>query len=131
MGKRSVLIVDDEEGIRNMLAIALDAAGFHVETATDGADASTVLERSRFDVIVADMLMPERDGLELLAEVKKKHKGTAFVAISGGGQVAGKFYLEMAKRLGASEILAKPFNHIELLRVIDDAMGHPVGATES
>lgn len=107
------------------MSVALDAAGFHVETAANGVDASETLEKERFDFIVSDMLMPERDGLELLSEVRRKHRETAFIAISGGGQVSGKYYLEMARRLGADEVLAKPFSHAQLLAAIDVAIqGH-------
>jgi len=112
---QSVLVVDDEEGIRQAVSLVLESAGYAVVCAVDGQEAFSILERRRFDLVITDMLMPGRDGLELLSVVKKIGQRTKVLVMSGGGIIGVGAYLNVAKKLGAHAVLGKPFTSEVLL----------------
>ena len=111
----SVLVVDDEPGIREMMRLVLVDAGYQVTGAADGREALAVITKSPVDLVVTDMFMPEGDGFELLAEVKKHQPETRVIVVSGGGMSGVDYSLKMARKLGAHAVLKKPFSGEELL----------------
>jgi CheY-like chemotaxis protein len=113
-----ILVVDDEPAFREMLALMLERAGYQTATAADGAAGAQCLEQSRFDLVITDMLMPDCDGLEFIADLRQRFPRTRIVAMSGGGHIAGEKYLKMARGLGAHSTLAKPFTQDELLTAV-------------
>ncbi len=121
MSSCAILVVDDEEELRELIRHVLERAGHSVACASNGREASLVIERCQFDVVVTDMLMPDRDGLELITEIKAKYPGLKMVAMSGGGQIGSDQYLSMAKGFGAHVLLRKPFTHQALLAAVDRA----------
>lgn len=121
MSSCSILFVDDEEELRELLRHVLERAGHLVKCAKNGIEASLAINGENFDVVVTDMLMPERDGLELITEIKEKHPAVRIVAISGGGQIGSDQYLSMAKGFGADVLLRKPFAYQALLAAVDRA----------
>ena len=121
MSSCAILVVDDEEELRELIRHVLERAGHSVACASNGREASLVIERCQFDVVVTDMLMPDRDGLELITEIKAKHPTLKIVAMSGGGQIGSDQYLSMAKGFGAHVLLRKPFAHQALLAAVDRA----------
>lgn len=121
MNSCSILVVDDEEELRDLLRHVLERAGHVVECSRDGIAAISAFKKRSFDVVVTDMLMPERDGLELIADLKVNHPAVKIVAISGGGQIGSDEYLAMAKGFGADVLLRKPFAHQALLAAVDRA----------
>ncbi len=123
----SILVVDDEEELRELLRLVLEASGYAVAWASNGKEARRILARENFDVVLTDLLMPECDGLELIGELVKKRPQVAIVAMSGGGHVAGEHYLQMAKSFGAHVLLSKPFAHEGLFAAITQARAE-VGA---
>lgn len=127
----SILVVDDEEELRDLIRILLTTAGHTVTCACNGKDARPALARGRFDVVLTDLLMPECDGLEFIGELTKKFPAVRIVAMSGGGHVTGDQYLMMAKSFGAHVLLRKPFGHEGLLAAIGQARagGPPITST--
>jgi len=117
----SILVVEDEEDFRELIRHVLERAGHTVTCARNGCEASEVIGRCQFDVVVTDLLMPDRDGLELIAEIKIKHLATKIVAISGGGRMGSDEYLAMAKGFGADVLLRKPFAYQALLSAVERA----------
>jgi DNA-binding NtrC family response regulator len=115
----SILIVDDEPGIRELLSIMLESSGHSVVTAEDGIVAPKIMATRQFDVVITDLLMPERDGLEFITEVRKKHPAVKIIAMSGGGHIARDAYLRIAKTFGAHYLLEKPFNQSSVLGAIE------------
>lgn len=109
MVHRSILVVDDEPAVREVMVIALRRAGHRVLGVADGKKASRSMREEPFDVVVTDLLMPERDGLELIREVRAHYPKVRIIATSGGGRVNGQQYLQLAKGMGAHGLLAKPF----------------------
>src|ERR1044072_5903977 len=105
-----VLVVDDEAPIRRMLREVLQQEGHEVLDADRASAALALVEERTPDLIVTDLMMPEKDGLELLLELRRVHPGLRAIAISGGGKMAWSEVLQVAKQFGAYRTLAKPFS---------------------
>jgi CheY-like chemotaxis protein len=106
-----VLIVDDEDDLRDLLKVALELDGLDVETAANGAVALERLRQEHFDAVVTDLFMPNVDGIELMRDVKVAQPQIKVVAISGWGLTRSKTdYLGVARELGADHVLVKPFD---------------------
>lgn len=119
----SILAVDDEEGIRLLLRQWLSRAGHRVELAANGAEAMRLLHSVHFDLVITDVVMPDGDGLELIAEFKKSQAAARILAISGGGRyLQGSDCLKIARGLGAHAVVMKPFNRQQLVAGIEQAM---------
>ncbi len=123
--KLSILIVDDVEDVRDALAMVLSEEGYAVTTAFNGNEALKELRNNTFDLVVTDILMPEKDGIEFVAEAKNLYPQLKYILISGGGRSTGSGsvldYLEISERLtGIKQILKKPFKPEELLTLIKD-----------
>ncbi len=115
----SILIVDDEPGIRELLSMILESAGHSVVVAEDGIEAPKVLASREVEVVITDLLMPERDGLEFITEIRAKYPKVKFIAMSGGGHIARDSYLRIARNFGAHFILEKPFSQAGVLGAIE------------
>jgi CheY-like chemotaxis protein len=123
MAKRRVLLVDDEEAVAKGFARALEAAGYETEHAGNGLEALRALERSRFDAMVTDVFMPERDGLEAIREVRRLYPEMGIVAVSGGfGTTDVAVWLKVARALGARCVLKKPVSNADLLQAVSDTL---------
>ena len=106
----SILVADDEEGIRNLLTMWLGSRGHTVACADSGQNAIHLLNRQRFDVVITDVMMPDGDGFELIPAVRKAQPDARIVAISGGGQfIPSTDCLALARGLGAHATVQKPF----------------------
>jgi CheY-like chemotaxis protein len=121
----SILVVDDEPGIRDLLCLMLEAAGHTVFAAEDGIQAPKVLAGNPVQIVITDLLMPERDGLEFITEVRKKFPDVRIIAMSGGGHIARDSYLRIAKNFGAHFLLEKPFSQASVLEAVDAVMKAP------
>ncbi len=112
----SVLVADDEEGIRQLVVHWLGQAGHRVVAFDSGKTASTLLRSQRFDVVVTDVVMPDGDGFEVIAQVRRLQPACRILAISGGGKyLQGPDCLRMAQGLGAHGIVMKPFTREQFL----------------
>lgn len=114
----NILLVDDDEQLRAMLKIVLTRAGHEVREARDGNEALKIQSRHPADLMITDLIMPDREGLDTIREVRRNNAGIKIIAMSGGGRVNAQDYLVLAKKLGADYSLAKPFSNQELLRVV-------------
>lgn len=117
-----ILIVEDNAALRSAMALGVQRAGHTVRVAEDGALGLRALAEEPFDLVVTDVLMPERDGLELIQETQALHPEMGLIAISGGGRMRADAYLPTAKLFGAHRVLSKPFEIQELLAVIEDVL---------
>jgi YesN/AraC family two-component response regulator len=89
-----------------------------VHCAVDGVEASRMLAQQAFDVVLTDMLMPSKDGVELIGELRTKYPATRIIAMSGGGHIHSDQYLKIAQKLGAHASISKPFTREALLAVL-------------
>jgi CheY-like chemotaxis protein len=112
-----ILLVEDEEQLRSMLKLVLLDAGHEVEEAGDGTQAYESYSQRPADLLLTDIIMPEKEGLETIMKFRKSYPDLKIIAMSGGGRTAVN-YLDVAKRLGARHVLAKPFSNKELLQAV-------------
>ena len=115
---RTILVIDDDASVRYAIRRVIEEAGFAVELAANGKEGLAVLDRISPVLVITDLIMPEREGLETIMELRKRKPELPIVAISGGGPPA-QDYLHFARRLGANEILAKPFEPEQLIEVLN------------
>ncbi len=122
-GKNHVLVVDDEEVIRDVCAQILVAEGYEVTTARNGKEALREVSEKHFDVVVTDIMMPDMSGLELLEVIKSTSMDVCTVVITG----LGTFDMAtQSDRLGAREFVVKPFTPDELSNAVGKALSkHP------
>jgi len=121
MTKRKILVIDDEADICEMTKLLLERAGHEVACTTDSRLALSLVNEQSFDAVITDMLMPEKDGLEVIADLRRNHPGVRIIASSGGGRVSSNSYLHIAQKSGAHALLAKPFTYPELVASIEAA----------
>jgi DNA-binding response OmpR family regulator len=107
---KNVLVIDDEAGIRLLLARAIKAAGGAVHEAADGNAGLRILERTAVDLVVIDIIMPEKEGAETIMEIKERWPSLKVLAISGGGRIGPDTFLSLAEGLGADATMKKPLN---------------------
>jgi len=122
MTKATILIIDDEEPIRALLRFALEAAGYEVTEAANGRQGIDLYRQRPTDLIIADMLMPELNGLDLLLELTREFLHAKVIAISGAG--GEQNVLDVAKLLGARQTFEKPFSMPQLMRAVRYELAH-------
>jgi len=110
-----ILVIDDDHLVRYTLSKILSSSGHQVTTASDGQRAMTVLRDELPDVVITDIIMPEQEGIETIVKIRHDHPAVKIIAISGGGRIRNVDFLEMARSLGADEVIQKPFEAEELL----------------
>ena len=96
----------------------LSAAGYEVSVARDGLEAVTVLSQRPYNLMLTDIIMPDRDGIETLMEVRRLWPRCKVVAMSGGGRVGAELFLSLAGELGADSTIRKPFKREAILDLI-------------
>lgn len=115
----SILVVDDEDTVRDVLCENLVDCGFDVSSARDGQEAlQRIHDGCRPHVVITDIIMPRREGLEVIMELRKKHPDIRLIAISGGGRTKSADFLQLAERLGADAVMPKPLDIDELERTV-------------
>ena len=118
----TILLIDDEIELRATVSRLLQRAGYEVVTAANGAEALATARFVRADLVITDIIMPEKEGLETIAELRREFPELPVIAVSGGGVVDPGSYLTIAQRLGADRALAKPFGFQELLSTVRELL---------
>ncbi len=119
---KQILVIDDEQPIRSLLKIMLEREGFDVITASDGKEGMKLFNEATVDLVITDIVMPEKEGIETILELRKGYPDTPVIAISGGGRNSPESYLNVAKLLGAVAILQKPVEKENLLTAVKKAL---------
>jgi two-component system, response regulator, stage 0 sporulation protein F len=118
----TILIIDDEETIRDLLRSALEAARYAVTEAANGRQGLDLYRHRPADLVITDILMPEMNGLDMLLELTREFLHAKVIAISGAG---GKDHvLDVAKLLGARQTFQKPFEMPRLLGAVRYELDH-------
>jgi YesN/AraC family two-component response regulator len=118
----SILIIDDEAPIRSMLRLILEREGYQVIEAPDGVEGIRHYRQQPTDLIITDLIMPNKDGIGMIIDLKKEYPDINIIAMSGGGLNKPDGYLKGAKQLGAKHTLSKPIDREELLRAVKDTL---------
>jgi CheY-like chemotaxis protein len=120
-----ILVIDDEPLIRSTVVTILTREGFSVEKASDGEAGIAKFHKNQPDVVITDIFMPNRDGIEVVMELKRSYPRTKIIAMTGGGQTRMMEIASAANLLGAANILHKPFERESLLAAVSAALGTP------
>ena len=118
-----ILLVDDDANLLLTHGEMLRRAGHQVVTATNGNEALRLAEQSAFDLMITDIIMPDKEGIETILTLRERTPTMKIIAMSGGGQVNANSYLTLAQRLGADHTLAKPFPASALLTAVNLVLG--------
>lgn len=110
----NILVVDDDTSILSFIKEALSSS-HEIFIAETVADAEKIISQNTIDLLIADLVMPEKNGIDMIMQFRKTYPHTQILAISGGGGLTGRFdYLPIAKLVGAKVTLKKPFSILEL-----------------
>lgn len=126
-----VLIVDDDPAVRRVTRTLVQFLGHTTAEASNGNECLKMISAVEPDVILLDMLMPEKDGIETLREIRAADPITPVIAMSGGSRVDAALCLRFASNLGAPLVLLKPFTADELGAALDLALKRRVEALRS
>lgn len=118
------LLIDDDRFFAKLTAAMLAPAD--VVIAKDGTEGIAFMKERRFDLLITDLLMPEKDGIETILEIRRADATLPILAISGGGRYGARGdLLRMAQRLGANATLQKPFSKEVLLAAVEQCLAAP------
>lgn len=119
---KTILIVDDDPQIRKLLGAILKRDGYGIITAANGRQALQELDNQAVDLVITDLIMPEKEGIETIIEIRRKFTGMPIIAISGGGRLNPQTYLKIARSLGAVRTMTKPIDTVMLRAMVKDLL---------
>jgi CheY-like chemotaxis protein len=119
--KTRILVADDRSAIRFLLTEILTSHGYEVVTAADGVEALGIALAENFDLVLMDLIMPRKDGIETMLALRTRRPLWPIIAMSGGSPD----YLPLAGKIGARRILAKPFDGATLIAAVENELGMP------
>jgi two-component system, chemotaxis family, chemotaxis protein CheY len=117
-----ILIIDDDRMVRETLKIVLTTAGHEVAMANDGKEGLSLVGTFQPSLIITDILMPEKEGVETIQDLRQLVPDLPIIAISGGGRVGNMSFLKVAQHFGADRTFAKPFEPDDILGAITDLL---------
>ena len=118
-----ILLVDDDPLVRETLRQGLESDGHTVIEAPDGEEALAAFDTHAVDLVITDIVMPGREGLETIMALRRREPDVNIIAISGGSGANGIDYLSLARKFGARNVLSKPFRKNEILAAVNEALG--------
>jgi DNA-binding response OmpR family regulator len=113
-----ILVLDDEPSILLMIKKMLEKEGHEVYVALNGIEGMELFEEYKPDMVITDIIMPGKEGLETILELRKNYPGLKIIAISGGGRIGPQGYLPSAKYLGADMVFQKPLVQKEFIMAV-------------
>ncbi len=119
----NILVLDDDELIVATIVRLLKKVGHNVIHAGDGEKGLKALALMPFDLLLTDIIMPEKDGIETIIVVRQQNPAIRIIAMSGGGRIGSTAYLNAAGKLGANATLSKPFTGGDLLAAVEAQIG--------
>ena len=124
----TVLVIDDDEGVVATLEWLLESEGYQVAIARDGTEGLVAYGKTVPDLVITDIIMPNETGIAVITSIKRINPAAKIIAISGGGRIGNMNFLEVAKEIGASTIITKPFDADELLGAVRSLLPTAVAA---
>ena len=119
---KTILLVDDDDLLRKMLRLKLESLGYAVLEARNGNEATRHQKAHPADIMITDLVMPDKEGLETIHEFRRAHPALKIIAMSGGGRSSAETYLHFATQLGAVAALQKPFSTDILVAALKKAL---------
>ncbi|MEQ8334658.1 response regulator [Nisaea sp.] len=118
----SILVVDDDKSLRDLLSAVLRDRGYEVEIAKEGDEALKILAHTRFDIVISDIIMPGKEGIETIREIRDVYPDIQVIAMSTGGSLGNVQILEYARMIGAHEAVRKPIKLPDLIAVVEQML---------
>ncbi len=122
-----ILVIDDDKSVRKLLNLMLTRAGYEVVEASNGTEGLSLQKNLPADLVITDVLMPEKDGWDTILELRKECPDVKIMAISGGGKTSPYLNLSLSRQLGADEIMSKPLGKEEFLATVARLLGAATG----
>jgi CheY-like chemotaxis protein len=119
---KKILVIEDNPIVRSTVGRILEAGGYQVISAGDGIQGVAAFRKEQPDLVVTDIIMPEQEGIETIRQILADRPGTKIIAISGGGRIGNTDFLQIARKVGASEVLPKPFDPDDLLQLVSNCL---------
>lgn len=116
-----LVVIDDNADMRRMIARALNDKHQVIE-AGDGEEGLKLVTENNPDVVITDILMPHKEGIQTIREVQERAPNTKIIAISGGGISHNMMFLNVARAFGADMVLAKPFRPAQLVKAVEQVL---------
>ncbi len=120
-----ILIVDDEKLARITIRKMLERAGHEIVEAATGVEGIGSFKAGQFDLVMTDIIMPDMEGIEMIAELRRIAPDVRILAASGGGRTRNLDFLKLAQEHGARRVLAKPFSQDDLVTAVRDVLAEP------
>lgn len=117
-----ILVIDDDEVVRDTLRLILAGAGHQVALAPDGKAGLEAFEALAPDLVITDILMPEKEGMETIGDLRRLAASLPIIVISGGGRIGNMDFLAAARHFGADRSFAKPFEPDEVLEAVSQLL---------
>jgi len=118
----NVLVIDDDPVTRTVVCAVLESAGHTVSEADNGHTGLAMFYANSPDLVITDILMPGKDGIETIRELRSTNPEIKIIALSGDVRFDGPGILEAAHLLGADEVIEKPFRNDELMRIVEQVL---------
>ncbi|MCZ6677490.1 MAG: response regulator [Candidatus Poribacteria bacterium] len=119
-----ILVIDDDDQVRGMLRQMLERAGYEVIEAPDGEEGMRLYREAPSDLVIMDLIMPEKEGIESIAVLRRDFPDVKIIAISGDGHIGPDDYLHVAEMLGARRTFAKPLDWKAVLQSVREIIDH-------
>jgi DNA-binding response OmpR family regulator len=116
-----ILLIEDYDSVRSVLREALELAGHTVIEARNGAEGLDLFPQAGADLVITDIVMPDKDGLDVVTALREQVPPVNIIAISGAKDSA-EDYLDLAHRMGAMKVLLKPFSIAALIAAVDELL---------
>lgn len=125
----NILVIDDDVQILWVIRRILEKEGHKVISAPDGEKGMQLYQNAPYDLLITDMIMPNKSGINLISDILHDYPEAKIIAISGGGAIEAERYLQIAQSLGVVRTLTKPFSMQELTEAVKEALsgGPPTG----
>ena len=117
-----ILVIDDDEQVLKTLHQVLEMEGHEVLDAPNGKEGIKIYNEHGADLVITDIIMPEKEGIETIKELRENNTDVKIIAISGGGSVDPRVYLNLAENLGAMRTIIKPFSRDQLLDAVRESL---------
>lgn len=121
---KKILFIDDDKYLREAYSEILKLNGYEVTTLTEGTMAAECVSETSYDIVITDIVMPGKEGLATIMDIRNISKDIPILAISGGGRVSPKSHLFLAKKMGANDILEKPFDGTTFIQKIESLISN-------
>ncbi len=119
-----ILVIDDDAAMRRLMVRTLSGRDHRVIEAENGQIGLKLLDTEKPALVITDILMPQKEGIETIREVQERAPGTKIIAVSGGGLSHNLMFLDVARAFGADAVLAKPFRPDQLIEAVEKALSN-------